>query len=162
MNDPITTWALRENVPLSALPGLYDALAQLPEPAGTGGQATTESGVLTESTARAFAAGHWLLRNNSGMLRNDRGQPVRFGLGNTSAAVNRVIKSSDLIGIRRELVTPEMVGTYIGRFWAVEGKKPGWTHPVTERDRVQAAFGRKVESLGGRFQFVSDVGQLAV
>jgi len=64
-----------------------------------------------------------LLRNNSGVLKNQQGVPIRFGLGNTSSQLNRIFKSSDQIGI-----TPVQCpcGRHYGVFTALEIKKPGW------------------------------------
>lgn len=64
-----------------------------------------------------------MMRNNSGVLRNpDTGSHVRFGLGNDSQQINRILKSSDLIGI-----TPVECpcGHTYGVFTAFEIKKPG-------------------------------------
>ena len=61
-----------------------------------------------------------MMRNNSGVLLNpDTRTPVRFGLGNDSQQVNKVFKSSDLIG-----VTPVkcMCGHTYGVFTAIEVK----------------------------------------
>lgn len=66
-----------------------------------------------------------MMRNNSGVLRNpDTGGPVRFGLGNDSQQINRILKSSDLIGIT-PIECP--CGHTYGVFTAFEIKKPGST-----------------------------------
>jgi hypothetical protein len=76
-----------------------------------------------------------LWRNNTGALRDQRGQLVRYGLCQGSA---------DLIGYRSITVTPEMVGTTIAQFAAVEVKAPtGRTTPEQE------AFLRLVAEAGG-------------
>lgn len=76
-----------------------------------------------------------LLRNNSGVLKNQQGIPIRFGLGNTSSQLNRIFKSSDQIGI-----TPVQCpcGRHYGVFTALEIKKPGWKY----RNSDQTALGQ--------------------
>ena len=54
-----------------------------------------------------------LWRNNSGALKNDRGQWVTYGLG---------VGTSDLIGLKIETITQEMVGKRNARFVAIEVK----------------------------------------
>lgn len=76
-----------------------------------------------------------LWRNNTGALRDERGQLVRYGLCQGSA---------DLIGIRTVTITPDMVGQHVGIFTAIEVKAP--------RGRVspeQAAFLAMVREQGG-------------
>lgn len=76
-----------------------------------------------------------LWRNNTGALRDQRGQLVRYGLCQGSA---------DLIGYRSVVVTPEMVGQRIAQFTAVEVKAAtGSTTPEQE------AFLRLVAEAGG-------------
>ena len=70
-----------------------------------------------------------LFRNNSGVLPNERGRPVRYGLANDSAELNRQIKSSDLIGWRPLLITPDMVGQVVAQFASVEVKDDDWQFP---------------------------------
>lgn len=70
-----------------------------------------------------------LWRNNSGVLLDKTGRPVRFGLANDSKEVNEQIKSGDLIGWRPRLITPDMVGGVIAEFWSVEVKPDGWKMP---------------------------------
>jgi hypothetical protein len=77
-----------------------------------------------------------LWRNNTGMLRDQQGRPVRFGLCEGSA---------DLIGYRTVTITPEMVGQQLAVFCAVEVKAPkGRTTPQ------QDAFLAHVQAAGGR------------
>jgi len=76
-----------------------------------------------------------LWRNNTGALVDQQGRLVRFGLCKGS---------SDLIGLRSVVVTPEMVGQRIAQFVALEIKAPqGVVSPQ------QQAFLRLVQELGG-------------
>jgi hypothetical protein len=75
-----------------------------------------------------------LWRNNVGALRDQRGQLVRYGL---------CPGSSDLIGYRSIVITPEMVGQRIAVFAAVEVKDQG---APTEQ---QQAFIRLIDQAGG-------------
>ena len=105
---------------------------------------------ILAATARKI----WPLRNNSGAVVIDNRQ-VRFGLGNVSKAFNAVMKSSDLVGVEPVLITPDMVGQTIGRFWARECKPEGWKYTGTEREIAQKAFIDKVNSLGGNAAFTT-------
>lgn len=76
-----------------------------------------------------------VFRNNVGMLKDERGIPVTFGLAKGSA---------DLIGIKKVVVTPEMVGTTVGVFLSVEVKTP-----VGRLSPEQIAWLEFVKSFGG-------------
>lgn len=78
---------------------------------------------------------------------------VRYGLANDSHQLNSVIKSSDLIGVMPRLITPELVGTTIGQFIAVECKRPGWHYTGKGREAQQQAFLAVVSGKGGITQF---------
>lgn len=78
---------------------------------------------------------------------------VRYGLANDSHQLNSVIKSSDLIGVMPRLITPELVGTTIGQFIAVECKRPGWNYTGNGREVQQQAFLSVVMGKGGLAQF---------
>ena len=76
-----------------------------------------------------------LWRNNTGRLRDERGQLVTFGLCPGSA---------DLIGYRSVVVTPDMVGQTLAVFAAVEVKGERG-RPTPE----QTAFLEHVAAAGG-------------
>lgn len=102
--------------------------------------------------------GYRLFRNNSGALPDANGRLLRFGLGNDSPAVNAACKSSDLIGWRPVLVTPNMVGTCLAVFCSYEVKPPGWRLvPSDKRGQAQKAWIDLVVSDGGEGRFITGV-----
>jgi hypothetical protein len=81
-------------------------------------------------------------------------QPVRYGLANDSSAMNKKIKSSDLILCIPRKITPNMVGQIIGQFGAIEVKKPGFIfNPKDEHQAAQAQWLQLITSLGGYASF---------
>lgn len=124
----------------------------------------SETDILHRVMLRATQAGMRVFRNNVGMAwlgkatRNDsnhpvvttlapgdvvvrKAKPVKFGIGGEGG--------SDLIGIDEITITPEMVGTKIGQFVALEVKTPkGKVKPS------QLNFISFVTSMGGRGQVV--------
>jgi hypothetical protein len=99
-----------------------------------------------------------LMRNNSGALPDATGRFVRYGLGNVSKQHSDRIKSSDLIGFTRIVITPDMVGRTVAVFTAVEIKEPGWTHsPKDKRANAQKAFTDWVKACGGFAGIVDSV-----
>lgn len=134
-------WCKRWGVPPAALA----ELSTLPDIAVDASETSTVQRIRLD----ASAAGVTLWRNNSGVMINPNGRPVRFGLGNESPAFNRVMKSSDLIGI-----------TPAGRFVAIEVKKPGWKWRGTEREVAQANFLNHVNKCGGFGAFATQWGDV--
>ena len=63
-----------------------------------------------------------LWRNNTGVLKDQNGRPVRYGLANDSKKLNEEFKSSDLIGFTPVVITPDMVGRTLAVFTAIEVK----------------------------------------
>lgn len=138
----IHEWARRWNIPHQAMV----ELAALSLPYG-GDSGTSEQATQNEIRLKAAQNGLSMWRNNSGSFQNITGQWIRFGLGNDSKKINKVFKSSDLIGI----------GPY-GKFVACEVKKPGWTlQPGDERGQAQYNFITTVNMLGGIAGFATDV-----
>ena len=90
-----------------------------------------------------------LWRNNVGVLKDDRGVPVRFGLANDSKDMNSHLKSSDLIGITPYVVVPEDVGRTLGIFTSVEMKRPGWLYTGKGREAAQLTWLELIGSMGG-------------
>ena len=81
--------------------------------------------------------------------------PVRYGLANDSSRLNKRIKSSDLIGCIPRMVTPDMVGTTVGQFAALECKRRGWKYTGTDREAGQAAWLALISRLGGYARFTT-------
>lgn len=75
-----------------------------------------------------------LFRNNTGALKDQGGRLVRYGL---------CTGSSDLIGWRTITITPDMVGTTVAQFVAIEVKDRGKPTPEQE------AFIATVQAAGG-------------
>ena len=121
---------------------------------------TSEAAVQTHARlAHAQIGPMW--RNNSGACYDERGRLVRYGLGNDSAAVNRQIKSSDLIGITPVLITPALYGQILGVFTAYECKPSRWNFSQKdERAVAQAKFHQIVRDAGGFAGFVNDPNQI--
>jgi hypothetical protein len=86
--------------------------------------------------------------------------PIRWGLCNDSAKLNTKIKSSDLIGIVPRFITPEMAGTTIGQFLAVETKKPGWKFSGNKHETAQLLWLELIAGKGGLSMFSTGAVQL--
>ena len=104
---------------------------------------------------KAAHAGAMAWRNNVGATParcpdcGEKQRPVRYGLANDSAKLNKNIKSSDLILAIPRQITPAMVGTTIAQFGSIEAKRPGWRFSGTEREQAQAAWHVLIQQLGG-------------
>ncbi len=105
--------------------------------------------------AAARSGNKWLLRNNSGAFEDETGRQVRFGLGNVSKKFNEAMKSSDLIGVESVVITADMVGLTVGRFYAVECKPEDWEYKGTDHEVAQKKFIDKVNEMGGKAYFTN-------
>lgn len=121
------------------------------------------SEALAQSLVRLDAAEHGitLWRNNVGTLPDRNGRPVRFGLANDSAQLNAVLKSSDLIGWRPVVVTPEMVGQTVAVFVARECKPEGWKYRGNPHEVAQQRFLDMINHNGGDAAFATGRGSFA-
>lgn len=119
-----------------------------------------ETEVLTAIRLEATRKGLRMWRNNVGAMQDTTGRYVRYGLANDSAALNTVLKSSDLIGIRPVIVTQEMMGVTIGQFVAREVKAHNWIYKNTDREKAQKAFIDLINRLGGDASFCTGEGSL--
>lgn len=155
-------WAKRHNISQAALSELRAMYAQ----AGVSGvdpRDPVSSEARVQSEMRLAAAGRnvILFRNNVGALQDKTGRPVRYGLLNDSKALNERIKSADLIGIRRVLITPAMVGSVIGQFCSREVKWRGWQPGEDKRrEGAQMEWVNLVNSHGGDAKITADPNDL--
>lgn len=155
--NPLEKWAKRHGISQMALFELYGLFQPDGKPHEDG---VSESATSKECELIAARAGQRLFRNNSGALKNEHGVMIRYGLGNTSQKINNVMKSSDYIGIKTVIITPDMVGSKIGQFMAIEMKRPDWhMTPSDKRAQAQATFGVVVENAGGIFSFITHPSQ---
>lgn len=154
MTMDINKWALRHGVPFAALQELREIMGTVQtDPAHQSG--SSEAAIQKRVQLAATRSGARLWRNNVGALKDERGVPVRYGLANDSAALNKVIKSSDLIGIKPVTITPDMVGSTIGQFVAREVKAGGWQYSGNSHELAQLKFIELVTALGGDARFIN-------
>lgn len=117
----------------------------------------------------ASMKGARLWRNNSGVAficehakvcPHAANRPVRFGLANESAGVNKILKSSDLIGVTPVIITADMVGQTLGVFTSIEVKRAGWKYTGKGRDLAQKAWIDLVKGMGGIAKFINKLGEV--
>lgn len=153
-------WAAQWGVSIDAVRdlerrfGVAPELHQLPDRQ----PGRSEAAVSADAVRQARELhGAYLFRNNSGAYTDDKGNHVRYGLGNISKQVNDVMKTPDYVGIWpyhcRDFVTHEPIT--IGQFVGIEMKEEGWVFTGKGRERGQMNFGELVIRLGGRFMFHS-------
>lgn len=112
-----------------------------------------ESAVTSHVRLAAAQLNVTLWRNNCGGFYDEQGRFVRYGLGSEAK-----LASSDWIGIRPTLITPEMVGSVLGVFTAVEMKAEGWHyHPEDKHENEQKHFIDIVNSNGGMAGFAQSI-----
>lgn len=152
-------WARRWNIPAQAFAELAACSIVEPEPdalVGGKSEAYVQSTVRLEAPSR----GVYLWRNNVGAGKLASGNFVRFGLGNDSKKLNERMKSADLIGCRRTLITPDMVGSFIGKFYSRECKHEDWKYSGSMEENAQLAWATLINSLGGDAKIVKATGSL--
>lgn len=156
-------WALQWRIPHGALVDLQARMAMVgDEVIAKPRQGESEGAVQAAVMLEAPTKGVLLFRNNVGVLKREDGVPVRFGLANQSAAQNKVIKSADLVGIRRRSVAElHAAGVeFVGQFVSREVKEFGWRFTGTERELAQLAWADLILSHGGDAAFAPGVGTL--
>jgi len=166
-------WAQRWNVPPEAFAELAACSIVEPEPdklVGGKTEAYVQSSVRLEAS---YLGDMYLWRNNVGagaMVRIkdlcdtcaekvDR-RVIRWGLANDSKKLNERMKSADLVGLRKVLITPDMVGSFIGQFYSRECKREDWVYSGTPEELAQVAWATTINSLGGNAKIVKAVGSL--
>lgn len=155
----IEAWAQQWGIPPAAIEDLYRRLRSAsPPPAPMRG--TSEAAMQVEVRLEAAQKGVDLYRNNVGALLDQRGVPVRYGLANETKAENQAVKSADLIGWRRVVITPEMVGRPIAQFVSREVKHHGWRWSGDAHELAQSRWLLLVAIAGGDAAFASGRGTL--
>ena len=107
---------------------------------------------LVQQKIRILAGycGATLMRNNSGAATDQTGRLIRYGLGNDSAQLNQVVKSSDLIGFTELTIQARHIGKKMAIFTAIEVKATGWQYrPADKRAVAQRAFIDIINNAGG-------------
>lgn len=153
----LNDWAIKWGIPAMAIAdlqhyvGVSDSLPELSQ------QLDGHSEHYVQNLAQISESkqGNLLWRNNVGVLMDATGRPVRYGLCNVSKAMNERVKSSDLIGIKRVLITQQMVGQTIGQFFARECKHASWQYSGDDHEQAQLKFGKIVLAAGGDFAFTT-------
>lgn len=152
-------WAKRHNVSKEALDDLANELG-LNSPVINVPEGIDERNVQAEVRLEAGKAGVKLWRNNVGVLKDTRGVPVRYGLANDSHNLNALVKSADLIGWRRVLITQDMVGSYIAQIYSRECKHPNWSWTGSDREEAQLRWAMMILLDGGNACFCNSTGTI--
>ena len=156
-------WAARWRLPAEAL----REFDQLCNPDGIGlplnvkwdqSEASAERAVMLEAPRKDCT----LYRNNVGVLEDSRGVPVRYGLANRTHEENELLKSGDLIGLRRCSVAALFFAGVptVGQFVSREMKPPGWRYTGKGREPAQLRWQYKINSMGGDAKFATGEGTL--
>lgn len=154
-------WASHWAIPPAALLELRRQVLGLDgAPVSAAEEGASESAAQAAVVLEASRKGIYLWRNNVGVLPDETGRPVRYGLANVSAAQNKVLKSADLIGVRPRVVRAEHVGQTWGIFTSREIKRPGWHYTGTGREPAQLAWANLILACGGDAGFATGRGTL--
>ena len=140
----LNEWAIQWDIPRQAIFDLKIRMGIAQNDGMMKYELTTEAGAQNNVRLLASQAGARLWRNNVGVLKDERGVPVRYGLANESSKINSVLKSSDLVGISAD-----------GQFMAREVKAPGWYYTGTKRESAQLNFIELINKLGGDAKFTT-------
>lgn len=133
-------WAIKHGVSLEALQDLKDQLGlnggdAVADPPGTALSESTVSKIVRLEAAKKNIL---LWRNNVGAYQDDSGNFIRYGLANDTPAMNKRVKSSDLIGIKPN-----------GQFICREVKAADWYYTGTPHEAAQLAFIDMILAKGG-------------
>ena len=155
----LNQWAIKWNVPYTAVEDLRRQMGELnTDPPVVPGQ--SEAAVQSVVRLEASRMGKRLWRNNVGAGNLENGSFLRWGIANDSAKLNKIIKSSDLIGIEPVTVRPHHVGTTLGVFLSREIKPTGWHYSGNAHEQAQLKWLQLIASMGGNAAFATGEGTL--
>lgn len=160
----LVDWAERWGLPPQALQELAQSCLCLTPSE----DATAESDIQRELRLEAARLDKLLFRNNRGAghmeTKRRNGSVirsyVRYGLANDSKNIGDEVKSADLVGIERILITPQMVGQVVGRFLSVEVKAADWKYRGTPEEVAQVKWATTINAYGGRALITNRLGVL--
>ena len=155
----LSQWGIKWEIPKEALDD-YRAQVESEIPTHLQKGGSSEAAVQAEVRLEGAEIHTPLWRNNVGVLEDERGVPVRFGLANDSKVINQQIKSSDLIGCKPVRITGTMVGQCFGQFVARETKRRDWIYKGTPREQAQLRYLNIILALGGDAAFATGRGTL--
>ena len=153
----LTEWALRHGVTAEAMFELEVMVGVYSKPTDSD---ESESAVQAKVRLEAPRKGAHLFRNNVGVLKDETGRPVRYGLANDSSKINKIIKSGDLIGWRKVMITDKHVGRSIAQFISRECKPAAWQFAGTDREMAQLNWINLILANGGDACFCTGEGTL--
>lgn len=157
----LTQWAIRWGVPAAALYELEQGLGLHGQPQAPGAAGKSEAWAQSAVMLEAGRKGVRLWRNNVGALKDESGRMVRYGLANRTADENKLIKSGDLIGCRKVLITQEHVGSVLGQMVSREIKEPGWQFNASdEHQMAQLRWAQLLTAMGADAGFATGEGTL--
>ena len=156
----LNQWAIKYGIPLAAVVELRQIMGAVNTDVSNSNEEYSEGAVQSLVRLEASRKGARLFRNNVGAFTPPEGGLVRYGLANDTKEMNQNVKSSDLIGIKPIIVTPEMVGYIVGVFLAREIKESGWTYCGNKKEEAQLKFIELITSLGGDACFASSEGTI--
>lgn len=147
----LASWAAEYEVGVDAVVALRALLIQRGAMAPPVGHPVPESEAAVQAAIRLEAAekGIQLWRNNVGVTFGPNGVPIRYGLANDTPAMNKRVKSSDLVGVRPG-----------GQIVVREIKRPGWVYSGSPHEVAQLRFLELILGMGGDACFASSEGTL--
>lgn len=157
--NPLILWAHQWGVSAEALADLRRVMCGL-DTVPSASQGGLEAAVSSRIRLEASKRGWRLWRNNVGAGYAEDGSFMRWGLANDSAALNKVVKSHDLIGIHPVRITPAMVGSTIGQFASIEAKRADWKWSGSKHEVAQMNWGNLITVLGGYSTFATSPDQV--
>lgn len=162
MNPAIYQWAIRNRVSLQGLEELRAIFTPAIEPPRVAPNVEPASEAAVQALVRleGVRKGARLWRNNVGALKDMRGVPVRYGLANDTPALNRTVKSGDLIGWRPIVITSAHIGSTIAQFVSRECKQPYWRYSGDDHEQAQMRWAELVNKDGGDAAFCTGEGTL--
>lgn len=155
----VQDWALKWRVPVKAVYELFEIEIDSSVKSKIK-NFHNETDISKLIILEANQKGMRLWRNNVGATYNENGRFIRYGLANDSVKINKIIKSSDLVGIKPVVITQEYVGKILGQFVCREIKNVNWKFTNTEREQAQLNWINLINKMGGDAAFTNREGSL--